>query len=385
MGRTGLALSMIPVFLFGTLCHKPLLDAVAGVDLAMEPAVLPGFRAAWVKAQTWPMLELQEGARAEGALIHPDAQALERLDFYEACFAYTRRKVQVIHNGTEIEADAWFPPEDTAQEPGEEWSLDDWAAQWGALQAVAAEEVMRQMGHVSPAQLGARFHIIRARADAYLRAGSWRRPGHAGAKMPTDQIVHHGTDHSYSGFFNAEEVRASHPRFDGEMSSPLKRSVFRVADAVTLLPYDPVRDRILLVQQFRFGAYAHGDANPWLLEPIAGLIDAGETAETAARREAREEANLDVGEMHFVGRYYPSPGGVAQVLFSYVGIADLPDGLAGLGGHDDEDEDILSHVVPFDLALRMLHEGDITDAAQMVSMQYLMLHRDRLRAGQPLG
>jgi len=147
-----------------------------------------------------------------------------------------------------------------------------------------------------------------------------------------------------------------------------------------VLPYDPVRDRILLLEQFRFGPFAHGDANPWLLEPIAGLLDAGETAEATARREAREEANLDLGTLHFVGRYYPTPGGVAQVLFSYLGIADLPDGTAGLGGHAGEGEDILSHLVPYDLACRMLAEGDMANAPLIVSMHYLMLHRDRLRA-----
>ncbi|MEX3015511.1 NUDIX domain-containing protein [Gymnodinialimonas hymeniacidonis] len=376
---------MSPIFLFGALCHQPLLDVVAGVELRMEAAALRGYRAAWVKGKSWPMLEKQADGLAEGALILPEPRILNRLDFYEACFAYTRSKVQVVWDGAEIEAEAWFPPEDTAQEPGEDWSLALWARQWGEVQCVAAAEVMRQMGIVAPDQVGGRFPIIRARADAFVRASRWRRPGHVGAKMPGDQIVHHGTHHAYDGFFNAEEMQASHPRFDGGVNGPLKRSVFRVADAVTVLPYDPVRDRILLVQQFRFGAYAHGDANPWLLEPIAGMIDAGETPETAARREAREEANLTLGDLHFVGRYYPSPGGVAQVLFSYLAIADLPDSIAGLGGHADENEDILSHLVPYDMARKLLAEGDMADAAQIVTMQYLMLHRDRLRATVRLG
>ncbi|MBF9042285.1 NUDIX domain-containing protein [Rhodobacterales bacterium HKCCE4037] len=371
---------MSPIFIFGTLCHQPLLDLVAGEPQQMERAALPGYRAAWVKGGSWPMLEKRDGMVAEGALIAPSPEALARLDYYEACFAYTRRKLNVIREGSEVEAEAWFPPSGQGQEPGEDWSLSDWAAHWGALQVVAASEVMRQMGKVPPEVIGARFSIIRDRADAYVRSGRWRRPGHVGAQMPSDKVVHHGTTHAYDGFFNAEEVQASHPRFDGGTNGPLRRSVFRVADAVTLIPYDPVRDRIMLVQQFRFGAYAHGDANPWLLEPIAGMIDAGETPEVAARREAREEAKLDLGALHFVARYYPSPGGLAQVLFSYLGIADLPDEAAGVGGHVAENEDILSHIVPYDLARQMLAEGDMADAAQIVTMQYLMLHRDRLRA-----
>jgi nudix-type nucleoside diphosphatase (YffH/AdpP family) len=325
------------------------------------------------------MLEKRDGARAEGALIIPEPQSLSRLDFYEACFDYHRKPVRVLWDGSEIEAEAWFPLEQTGT-PGADWSLAQWARQWGDLQLHAAAEVMRQMGRQSPAQVAARFPIIRARAEAFVRAGRWRRPGHVGSGFVRDNAVTHDTRHIHDGFFNTEEVRASHLRFDGTSSGPVDRSVYRVADAVTVLPYDPIRDRILLIEQFRFGAYAHGDAAPWLLEPIAGLLDAGETTEATARREAREEANLDLGALHFIGRYYPTPGGVAQVLFSYLGMADLPDDATGLGGHAGEGEDILSHLVSYDLACKMLAEGDMANAPLILTMQYLMLHRDRLRA-----
>lgn len=375
---------MTPIFLFGTLCHQPLLDLVAGTEVRMEPAALAGHRAAWVEGASWPMLEKRDGARAEGALIIPEPQSLLRLDFYEACFGYTRHPIRVLRDGAEIDAEAWFPPEQTGT-PGADWSLATWARQWGDMQLQAAAEVMRQMGREKPADIARRFPIIRARAEAYTRAARWRRPGHVGSRFNRDDAVHHGSRHVHDGFFNTEEMRASHTRFDGTSSGPLTRSVFRVADAVTVLPYDPVRDRILLIEQFRFGPYAHGDANPWLLEPIAGLLDAGETAEVTARREAREEANLTLGTLHFIGRYYPTPGGVGQVLFSYLGIADLPDSAAGLGGHAGEGEDILSHLVPYDLACRMLAEGDMANAPLILTMQYLMMHRDRLRATVRLG
>ncbi|WP_341861720.1 NUDIX domain-containing protein [Gymnodinialimonas sp. 57CJ19] len=375
---------MTPIFLFGTLCHAPLLDLVAGVETRMEPARLPGYRAAWVAGKSWPMLEERSDAAAEGALIIPEPQSLLRLDFYEACFAYTRRPVRVIWDETEIDAEAWFPPEQ-AGEPGEDWSLPTWARQWGEIQVNAAAEVMRQMGEQDPLDVGRRFGIIRARAEATVRAGRWRRPGHVGAGMTRADVVEKGTHHIHDGFFNTEERSLTHRRFDGATQGPISRSVYRVADAVTVLPYDPVRDRILLVEQFRMGPYAHGDASPWLLEPIAGIIDAGESIEATARREAREEAKLTLGQLHFIGRYYPTPGGIAQVLFSYLGIADLPDQVAGLGGHVNEGEDILSHLVPYDLACRMLAEGDMANAPLILSMQFLMMHRDRLRAKVRLG
>lgn len=382
---------MTPLFLFGTLCHQPLLDVVAGTGVKMEPAALPGYRAAWVEGKPWPMLEEREGIAAAGALIIPEPRSLLRMDFYEACFGYKRVPLRVIWDETEIDAEAWFPSEQTkgmtgtTGTPGADWSLPTWARHHGDVQVEAASEVMRQMSRQTPEDVARRFPIIRARAEAYLRAGRWRRPGHVGAGFTRADVTDLGTHHIYDGFFNTEESNLTHTRFDGATQGPVKRLVYRVADAVTVLPYDPVRDRILLVEQFRMGPYANGDAAPWMLEPIAGLLDAGESAEATARREAREEANLSLGQLHFVGRYYPTPGGVAQVLYSYLGLADLPDGAAGLGGHAEEGEDILSHLVPYDLACRMLAEGDMANAPLILTMQYLMMHRDRLRATVRLG
>jgi nudix-type nucleoside diphosphatase (YffH/AdpP family) len=370
---------MVPIFIFGTLCHQPLLDLVAGEPVTMEAARLPGYRVAWVAGKSWPMLEARAQAAALGALITPGPEALSRLDFYEACFDYHRRPVRVIRGETEIDAEAWFPPSQ-AGIPGEDWSLSTWADLWGEIQLRAASEVMRQISHAAPAEIGARFGIIRARAEASVRAGRWQRPGLVGAGMTRADVTEHGITHVHDGFFNTEERRLSHRRFDGDTQGPIARSVYRVADAVTVLPYDPLRDRIMLIEQFRMGPFANGDAAPWLLEPVAGILDAGETPEATARREAVEEAKLTLGKLHYIGRYYPTPGGVAQVLFSYLGIADLPDEVAGTGGHADEAEDILSHLVPFDLACRMLEQGDMANAPLILSMQYLMLHRDRLRA-----
>ncbi|ABD54909.1 NUDIX domain-containing protein [Jannaschia sp. CCS1] len=375
---------MAPIFLFGTLCHQPLLDLVAGMSVRMEPAHLPGYRAAWVKDASWPMLEVCADQHAQGALIDPDPDALARLDFYEACFGYARAGVTVIRDGAEVAAEAWFPSTQ-AGVPGADWSLPDWARRYGAAQLHAATEVMRQMGQQAPEEVGRRFPIIRARAESVVRAGQWQRPGHVGAGMTRADVVDHGTHHIHDGFFNTLDVRVSHRRFDGGLQGPLDRSAYRVVDAVTVLPYDPVRDRILLIEQFRVGPYANGDAAPWLLEAIAGILDAGETAEATARREAQEEANLTLDELHFVARYYPTPGGVAQVLFSYLATADLPDEVAGQGGHVSEGEDILSHLVTYDLACQMLHDGDMATAPLILSMQYLMLHRDRLRAAAGLG
>jgi ADP-ribose pyrophosphatase len=185
--------------------------------------------------------------------------------------------------------------------------------------------------------------------------------------------------HPYDGFFSVEEIRARFRRFDGEDQREVLRAVFRVTDASTVLPYDPVRDRILLVEQVRFGPLAQGDPAPWLLEPVAGFIDAGETPR---KRPARGGGGG--GARHrrsaFRRALLPQPRRRVAGPVSYVGIADLPDEAAGLGGHAEEDEDILGHVIGFDQAMELMEKGDLVNAPAIVSLQWLAVHRERLRA-----
>lgn len=372
-------MSSTHVFLFGTLRHAPLLRRVAGRELEPRPAHLTGARVEVAQLGDWPVLVDAPGEAAEGLLLALDAETLGRLDYYEAVFGYRRAQVTVLAEGEQIAAQVWRP-EHVETGRGVVWDISRWATDWAALTELAADDIIRRFGRQPASEVAAIHHVIRSRAAAVLRTQRWQRPARIGSRMsPADVGILRRT-HPYDGFFGVEEIFARHRRFDGTEQPEVKRAVFRVTDAATVLPYDPVRDRVLFVEQLRFGPLAQGDPSPWLLEPVAGLIDAGETPEEAAHRETAEEAGLALEDLHFVSRYYPSPGGVSQVLYSYVGIADLSDDTAKLGGHDDEDEDIMGHVVAFEDAMRLLELGDLVNAPAIISLQWLAVHRDRLRA-----
>ena len=184
---------------------------------------------------------------------------------------------------------------------------------------------------------------------------------------------------SHAGFFGLDLWTLRHRRFDGRMSPKLRREVFVMGDAVTVLPYDPARDRVLLIEQLRMGPLGRGDPLPWQLEAIAGRIDPGETPEAAARREAVEEAGLLLGALEQVAEYYPTPGAVTEYLYSYVALCDLPDGVAGVHGAAAEAEDIQGHLVSFDRLVELLASGEIGNAPLLLTVLWLQRERARLR------
>ncbi|HAS1783750.1 MULTISPECIES: ADP-ribose diphosphatase [Enterobacter] len=181
----------------------------------------------------------------------------------------------------------------------------------------------------------------------------------------------------YSGFFSMELYRFRHRLFNGEMSGEIKREIFERGHAAVLLPFDPVRDEVVLVEQVRIAAYDTSET-PWLLEMVAGMIEEGESVEDVARREALEEAGLVVGRTKPVLSYLASPGGTTERTSIMVGEVDATTA-EGIHGLADENEDIRVHVVSREQAYRWVEEGKIDNAASVIALQWLQLHYQTLR------
>ncbi|MBV7406905.1 ADP-ribose diphosphatase [Enterobacter sp. ENT03] len=181
----------------------------------------------------------------------------------------------------------------------------------------------------------------------------------------------------YSGFFSLDLYRFRHRLFNGEMSNEVRREIFERGHAAVLLPYDPVRDEIVLIEQIRIAAYDTSET-PWLLELVAGMIEEGETVEDVARREAVEEAGLEVGRTKKFMSYLASPGGTSERLSLLVGEVDATQA-KGIHGLVDENEDIRVHVVSREQAYQWVEEGKIDNAASVIALQWLQLHYEALR------
>lgn len=181
----------------------------------------------------------------------------------------------------------------------------------------------------------------------------------------------------FRGFYAVDRLHLRHGLFRGGMGPLITRELFVRPDAVCVLPYDPLRDCVVLVEQFRVGALDKS-AHPWLLELVAGMIDKDETPEEVARREALEEAGVALGELRALTSYYPSPGGSDERVHLYVGRCDSA-GVGGLHGLAEEGEDIRVLVLPFAEALAALAAGRLDNAASIIALQWLQLNRESLR------
>ena len=254
-----------------------------------------------------------------------------------------------------------------------------WAELDPALARRTAEEIMAHQGRFTGPELHARLPMLETRASSRVRGASTPPPKGAMEQPDRTSINAHETRASYMNFFALTEVDMAFPRYDGSLSETVTRAALVGGDAVTVLPYDPVRDCVLIIEQFRFGPYMREDPRPWLLEPIAGRIDPGETPEDAVHREAMEEAGLRFSRLESISNYYPSPGTLTEYLYTYVGIADLPDTAARVGGLETEAEDIKGRVMAFERLMALVASGEANNGPLILSAYWLGLNRDRLR------
>ncbi len=366
---------MTTAFFFGTLRHVPLLEVVMGAsahDLDISTGQLPDHEVRGVQEGPFPTLVHAPQGTADGIVVENVTEAQRaRLDFYEGAFDYALQSHRLSDGRM---AEVYFPPAErwTAAGP---WDLGDWQAQWGGLSTIAAGEVMGYLGQRAPSEIAQMFPMIRARAVAQMLAKQSKHG--AGTLQGTVEVS--DRRRSYANFFALDEFSLRHQRFDGTMSPRLERAVFIATDAAIVLPYDPVRDRVMVIEQMRMGPLARGDVMVWQMEPIAGRIDAGETPQEAALRETREEAGLEVSRLEPVAETYASPGNATEFHHIFVGIADLPDEAAGVAGKEDEAEDIRSHVMSFDALMEMVDTLQAANAPLALAALWLARHRTRLR------
>ncbi|MBE91267.1 MAG: ADP-ribose diphosphatase [Rhodospirillaceae bacterium] len=182
----------------------------------------------------------------------------------------------------------------------------------------------------------------------------------------------------YNGFFKMRRYSLKHRTFSGEWSSILSREVFERGGVAAVIPFDPIRDEVVLIEQFRPGPMAAGHSNPWTVEIVAGILEEGETPEALAHRETEEETGGTLQDVIYINNFFMAPGSSSELGHLLCGQIDATN-IGGIHGNDDEGEDIRVFSEPATAAFKRVQRGEIASAFSIIGLQWLELNREALR------
>ena len=183
---------------------------------------------------------------------------------------------------------------------------------------------------------------------------------------------------AFDDFFKIDEFLVSHEQIDGTMSAGQRRLVFERGDAVAVLLLNVDMESVVLVEQFRVGVLVgrrrddRSTTDGWIIETVAGAIDANETPEAAAIRETFEETRYQIREPRLISEFFTSPGGVSERVFLYFAEVTDTDRIGKGGGIDDEDIKVVQLAI--DELFDRLAQGSIEDPKLLIGAYWLQDH-----------
>ncbi|HFB66137.1 MAG TPA: NUDIX domain-containing protein [Aeromonadales bacterium] len=192
----------------------------------------------------------------------------------------------------------------------------------------------------------------------------------------------------FQGFFTIDRYRIRHALFAGGESACFEREIFERGNSACVLLWDPLKDSLVMIEQFRVGALKH-PLSPWLIELVAGMVEQNETPQDVAVREAREEAGVEVKRLKSLGSYLSSPGGTTERVWLFIGEVDSSKA-GGIHGLDNENEDIRVKVLDRAALSENLFnyvaaeqgaaqcKSRVDNAATIICLQWLALHHQKL-------
>jgi ADP-ribose pyrophosphatase len=204
------------------------------------------------------------------------------------------------------------------------------------------------------------------------------RPLHAQGELLADRSIEVALSTPQllcKGFRDYERFKFTVAGEDGALTQT--RDVLRFGRVAAVLPFDPARDEIVVIRQFRLPAHlanGHGD----LIEIVAGHVEAGEQPPQTARRECMEEIAVEPKLLIELFTYLSTPGITDEEITLFLGIVDSSK-LPERAGAASEGEVTRPLAVPIDTALAALAGATIRNGPLIIALQWLALNRGRLR------
>ncbi|MCZ7855674.1 NUDIX domain-containing protein [Agrobacterium salinitolerans] len=179
----------------------------------------------------------------------------------------------------------------------------------------------------------------------------------------------------WKGFVHMQKLIFDQRMPDGR-TMRIVREVHDHGSAAAILLYDPKRDSVVMVRQFRPAAFVNGDPS-FMIEVPAGLLDDDDAAD-AIRREAMEESGYAVEKVEYLFDMYASPGTLTEKVSLFVARINLDVQAGNGGGLEDEGEDLEVLTYGLDEAFGMIASGEITDSKTIILLQWAILNRGLL-------
>lgn len=181
----------------------------------------------------------------------------------------------------------------------------------------------------------------------------------------------------YEGFLSVRRYEIEETLHGGGQQRVV-RSIMERGQSVAVLPYDPVRDRVVLISELRPGILVAG--GPAFSDAlVAGAVEEGEDVLSAAVREASEEAGLALRSPRVIHqRAFVSPGGTSESIAIVYGVVEAP-ATSEVHGNASEGENIRTVILSPRMLMNRVRSGAILDMKTLLAGYWLTANRAQLR------
>lgn len=176
----------------------------------------------------------------------------------------------------------------------------------------------------------------------------------------------------YNGFLKIDKYQLKQQKPNGEWTGTFPREIMLRGNAAAVLIHDPILNKFLFTKQLRMGSLVKGE--PWVTEIVAGMIDKGETGLDAVEREAKEESGVNIVNVEYINKFYPSVGGTTEEVEVYYAQADLSN-LSQWMGCPDENEIIEVITYSVEETFEKLNNGELGTASNLISLYWFFANK----------
>lgn len=154
------------------------------------------------------------------------------------------------------------------------------------------------------------------------------------------------------------------------------------ADSVGVLVYHKDKELFTWVKQFRIGQATkdEGSGLNYTIEPVAGMVDPGQTPDSAAARETFEEIGVNASSLTKIGSFLMCAGISNERMHMYFAEVEGQT-LNARGGLIEEHEDIEVLHWTAQETHTAFDNGEMSNAQSMMLWQWACLHKPELTRG----